>query len=394
MAKTIDRRRFLKLGTATAGLALGCGQSNPAPPPDDGPLTMRYRPLGATGLEVSEIAFGAHGVDNASLMAAALEAGINTFCTSGRYMDGREEEALGEAMARIGVPRDQVVILTGNPPPKPGETVDSILKDMDASLKRLGTDHIDIYCNAQVESPDDVLAEPLFEAFERAYKAGKVRNLGIAGHHGGMQECLEAGIDCGQYQVFFTKYDFVSYPEQDEILNRAAAQGIGTMVFKVGAGNRKHEIKDLEQDGLSFHQATLKWALGRPEIASVAVTLTSFDQIQNSVAAIGERLKTAETAMLRRYADEMRHRYCRFCTTCEAGCPHGVAVAEVMRYEMYFNCYGRKSEATRLYRELPENVSASACADCWGPCDTVCPFGREVREGLLDAHARLDLRQA
>jgi aryl-alcohol dehydrogenase-like predicted oxidoreductase len=394
MAETIDRRRFLELGAATAGLALGCGRSTPEPPPNDAPLTMRYRPLGATDLEVSEIAFGAHGVDNAWLMGAALEAGINTFCTSGRYMDGREEEALGDAITRIGTPRDKIVILTGNPPPKAGETVESISAEIDASLRRLRTDVIDIYCNAQVESRSDVLAEPLFEAFERARKAGKVRHLAIAGHHGGMQDFLDAGIECGQYQVFFTKYDFVSYPEQDEILNRAAARGIGTMVFKVGAGNRKHEIKDLESGGLSFHQATLKWALGHPEVASVAVTLTNFDQIRESVAAVGRELAGAETAMLRRYADEMRHRYCRFCTTCEAACPHGVAVAEIMRYEMYFSCYGREKEAMRLYQRLPGAATAATCAACRGPCTTACPFGREVRAGLLDAHARLDLRQA
>ena len=393
MAETIDRRRFLELGAATAGLALGCGPGNHEPPPNDAPPTMRYRPLGATGLQVSEIAFGAHGVDNASLMAASLEAGINTFCTSGRYMDGREEEALGEAIARIGTPRDRIVILTGNPPPKAGDTVDSITADIDASLIRLRTDTLDIYCNAQVESPRDVLSEPLFEAFERAKQAGKVRHLALAGHHGGMQDCLEAGIECGQYQVFFTKYDFVSYPEQDEILNRAAAKGIGTMVFKVGAGTRKHEIKDLEAGGLSFQQATLKWALGHPEVASVAVTLTTFDQIHESVAAVGNGLVAAETAMMRRYADEMRRRYCRFCTTCETGCPHGVAVAEIMRYEMYLSCYGREKEAMRLYGELPHAARAGACTGCQGPCDAACPFGREVRAGLLDAHARLDRRQ-
>ena len=394
MAKPIDRRRFLELGAATAGLALGCGRGDPEPPAEDLPLTMRYRPLGNTGLEVSEIAFGAHGVDNASLMAAALEAGINTFCTSGGYMDGREEEALGDAIARIGTPRDTIVILTGEPPPGAGDTVETISAKIDASLKRLRTDFIDVYCNAQVESTSDVLSEPLFEAFERAKKAGKVRHLAIAGHHGGMQDFLEAGIECGRYDVFFTKYDFVSYPDQDEILNRAAAKGIGTMVFKVGAGNRKHEIEDLEKGGLSFHQATLKWALGHPEVASVAVTLTNFDQIRESVAAVGSGLAAAETAMLRRYADEMRHRYCRFCTTCEAGCPHGVAVAEIMRYEMYFSCYGRESEAMRLYGRLPDTRNAEACADCHGSCDAACPFGREVRAGLLNAHARLDFRRA
>jgi len=393
MAEPIDRRSFLKIGTATAGFALGCGRDRPAPPTDAVPVAMRTRPLGATGLEVSEIAFGAHGVENASLMAAALEAGITTFCTSGGYMDGREEEALGDAIARIGTPRDKIVILTGEPPPRAGDTVDTLTAKIDASLKRLRTDVIDVYCNAQVESTNDVLSEPLFEAFERARSAGKIRHLAVAGHHGGMQEFLEAGIDCGRYDVLFTKFDFVSYPEQDEILDRAAARGIGVMVFKVGAGNRTHEIEDLEAGGLSFHQATLKWALGHPEIASVAVTLTSFDKIRESVAAIGSGLAAAETAMLRRYADEMRHRYCRFCTTCEAGCPHGVAVAEIMRYEMYLSCYGRESEAVALYRRLPDAATAAFCADCRAPCDAACPFGREVRAGLVDAHLRLGRRR-
>jgi predicted aldo/keto reductase-like oxidoreductase len=90
----------------------------------------------------------------------------------------------------------------------------------------------------------------------------------------------------------------------------------------------------------------------------------------------------------------MRHRYCRFCTTCEAACPHGVAVAEIMRYEMYFSCYGREREATRLYRQLPQSATAATCAGCRGPCNAACPFGREVRAGLLEAHAQLDLRQA
>ena len=166
------------------------------------------------------------------------------------------------------------------------------------------------------------------------------------------------------------------------------------MVFKVGAGYRKHEIEDLEKGGLSFHQATLKWALGHPGVASVAVTLTNFDQIRTSVAAVGSGLEAAEVAMMRRYADEMVHRYCRFCTTCEAACPHGVAVAEIMRYEMYFSCYGREKEAMRLYRQLSDATTAATCADCRGPCDATCPFGREVRAGLLDAHARLDFRRA
>jgi predicted aldo/keto reductase-like oxidoreductase len=393
MGTTLDRRAFLKLSAVSAGAAIGCrgrgsdGEEGAAPP------AMRYRRLGATGLEVSEVAFGAHQVENPTLMAAALEAGINTVCTSGGYRDGREETAFGEAMTRIGVPRDKVVILTGNDL-RPNETVESWLTGLEASLKRLRTDFLDIYYNAMVQTPDQVRSEVLFEAFERARQAGKVRFLGVSGHHGGLQDCLEAALDSGRYDVFFIKYDFVSYPDQDRILRRAAERGIGTMVFKTNAGNRQREIKDLEAGGLSFKQATIRWALSNPDVASVAVTMNTFDDIDQAVAAVGSGLAAAEVAMLRRYADEMYDQYCRFCATCESSCPHGVAVADVMRYAMYFQYYGREREAMHLYGELPPPATAAACRGCAGDCDGDCPFGRQVRAGLVDAHRRLSWNRA
>ncbi|MGD8440535.1 MAG: aldo/keto reductase [Holophagae bacterium] len=388
MGTTLDRRGFLKLGAASAGAALGCHGGAVEVADGAPPGEMRYRPLGATGLRVSEVAFGAHGVDNAALMAAALEAGVNTFCTSGGYLDGREESALGDALARIGPPRDEIVILSGADP-RPSDTVESWLEGIDASLQRLQTDYLDVFYNAMVQTPDQVRSEVVLEGFERARAAGKIRHLGVSGHHGGLEDCLEAAIGIESYDVFFTKYDFVSYPDQDDLLRRAAERGIGTMVFKTDAGHRQKEIKDLEAGGLSFKQATIRWALGNPDVASVAVTMTSFDEIERAVGAVGVGLTSAEVAMLRRYADEMYDQYCRFCATCEASCPNHVAVAEIMRYDMYFQYYGREKEAMRLYRELPDRATAAVCRDCSGACDAGCPFGRQVRLGLKDAHERL-----
>ncbi|HSN53333.1 MAG TPA: aldo/keto reductase [Candidatus Sulfomarinibacteraceae bacterium] len=388
MASTLDRRRFLTLGAASAGAALGCRGGAEEVVDSTEPEPMRYRPLGATGLKVSEVAFGAHGVDNPAVMAAALEAGVNTFCTSGGYLDGREETALGEALARIGPPRDSIVILSGADV-RPGDTVESWLEGIDASLLRLGTDHLDVYYNAMVQTPDQVRSEVVLEGFERAHAAGKIRHLGVSGHHGGLQDCLEAALETEPYRVFFTKYDFVSYPDQDELLHRAAERGIGTLVFKTNAGNRQREIKDLEKGGLSFKQATIRWALGNPDVASVAVTMTSFDELADAVGAAGPGLSAPEVAMLRRYADEMYDQYCRFCASCEAECPHHVAVADIMRYAMYFTYYGREKEAMRLYRELPSEATAAVCRSCSGACDRACPFGRRVRAGLVEAHASL-----
>ncbi len=389
----IDRRRLLQLGAAASGLLVGCGASPEAPAGAAAPAEMRYRPLGRTGLKVSELTFGSHGVDNPPLMQAALEAGVTTFFTSGEYLDGREEIAMGTAMKALGVRRENVVIITGSEVRR-GTTKSRVLAAIDGSLRRLGTDHIDVYTTFDVCSPADLQVDALYEAFDEARQAGKVKALALSGHCGGMQPCLEAAIADGRIEVLLFKYDFVSYPDVDEILHRAAEKGIGAVVFKTNAGARHKEIKDLEAGGLSFQRATVKWALGNPDISSVAVTITNFKQIRDLTAAVGSPLTTAEVAMLRRYAREMGDRYCRFCSSCEASCPGGVAVADVMRYAMYFSGYGREKEAMQRYRDLPRTRTAAACAGCAAPCEAACPFGRPVHAELVAAHRMLSLTEA
>lgn len=392
-SKTVDRRNFLKLGAVASGVVVsGCGPSEESETPP-ATLELGYRPLGDTGLQVSEVAFGAHGIGRPDLMRAALDAGINTFCVSGNYLDGLEEKALGEAMSAVGAYREKVVIVTGSTF-HGGTSTQRVLDEIDASLRRLGTDHIHVFLIGEVRTPDDLRVEAFYEAFDRAKQAGKIRHIGLSSHAGGMQACMNAAIDDGQIEVFFIKYDFVSYPDQDEILRRAAERGIGTMVFKTNAGNRQAEIKDLEAGGLSFPQATVKWALTNSYVASVAVSMSNFDTIRQYSAAAGTTLSAAEFAMLRRYADEMYDKYCRFCAECEASCPHGVAVADINRYAMYFSGYGREKEAMRRYHALSERCSAQACDDCSGPCDAACPFGRSVRSELLAAHRQLSFREA
>ena len=128
------------------------------------------------------------------------------------------------------------------------------------------------------------------------------------------------GILKNRFRVLLTKYDFASYPDQDEILSRANSKGIGTLVFKTGAGNREKEIKDLEAGGLSYKQATIKWALTNPNVASVCVKITNFSQIREYAEAASTKISEPEIAMLRTYAEQMYDQYCRFCSTCEASC--------------------------------------------------------------------------
>ena len=93
--------------------------------------------------------------------------------------------------------------------------------------------------------------------------------------------------------------------------------------------------------------------------------------------------------MLRNYAEQMYDKYCRFCSTCEARCPHQVAVADVMRYAMYFKYYGREKDSMERYGKLPGECPAASCDDCSAPCDSACPFGRQVQDELVEAHRLL-----
>jgi predicted aldo/keto reductase-like oxidoreductase len=129
-------------------------------------------------------------------------------------------------------------------------------------------------------------------------------------------------------------------------------------------------------------------------VASVCVKVSNFSQIREYAEAAASKITEAEVAMLRHYAGQMYDKYCRFCGTCEASCPHEVAVADVMRYAMYFKYYGREKDSMELYGELPSECRAASCDDCSGSCNAACPFGRRVRDELVEAHRLLSFARA
>jgi len=389
--RPLDRRDFLRIGAMTAGAALGgtaLGNDEPVVPESAKPGPMPRRALGKTGLSVSEIAFGSYGFDNPALLTSVLDAGINLVCTCADYQDGQAETSIGEAIGKLGARRDELVLFTGKKI-HAETTKQEILDSIDTSLRRLQTDRVEIFRTHNVGEPSDLANEALFEAFASAKQAGKALHLGLSGHRGGLQDCLEAAIEDGRFEVFLCKYDFASYADQDAILRRAAEAGIGMIAFKTNAGARQKEIKDLEAGGLSHDQAAAKWALSNPDVASVCASITNFDQIEEFRGAAGSALGGAEAAMLRRYAREMSDQYCRFCASCEAACPHGVGVADVMRYAMYFKYYGREKDSMRLYSRLQAGKRAGTCLNCDAPCQGSCPFDRRIRPGLVDAHRML-----
>ena len=159
---------------------------------------MRYKLLGQTGLYVSELClgtmtFGGKGYwevmgnlrqDTAtSLVKEAFDAGINFIDTANVYSFGESEEILGQAIKDLGLPRDELIIATKSTgimnelPNGRGQSRHHIMNEVDASLKRLQVDHIDLY---QLHGFDPLTPlEESLSALNDLVRSGKVRYIGL-----------------------------------------------------------------------------------------------------------------------------------------------------------------------------------------------------------------------
>ena len=92
--------------------------------------------------------------------------------------------------------------------------------------------------------------------------------------------------------------------------------------------------------------------------------------------------------LLEHYAAAATNDYCRMCETCLPRCPQGVAVADILRFRMYYKNYGHREDARELYAGLPAARQVSACSGC-GWCEPACPNKLAIVEKLREAHGLL-----
>lgn len=201
---------------------------------------MKYRKLGSTGLEISEVGFGAWAIggnvhgnsygptdDDESLraIAVALNFGCTFFDTADCYGHGHSEELLGQALQGR---RPNVVIATKggsdfyNQPPRLNFTESHLIFAVEQSLRRLGTDYIDLY---QLHNPPFTLLEHgrFFEPLEKLKAQGKIRHYGISIHD--PQEGLMA-MKAGKPAAIQVVYNYLHRDAAEELFPRALAEGV------------------------------------------------------------------------------------------------------------------------------------------------------------------------
>jgi aryl-alcohol dehydrogenase-like predicted oxidoreductase len=317
-------------------MALSCGIEATV---TDSVEHMRYRQLGSSDLQVSEISLGSWmtyggGVDrqrSEACVATAFDAGVNFIDTANVYSGGRAEEFLGEVLADR--PRDSYVLATKLFFPMSetdrGLSRQQVLKQIDASLARLRTDHVDLY---QCHRYDwDTPLEETMEALSEVVRAGKARYLGFSEWP---PEKIEEALNLPGVEKFVSSQPQYSMiwrgPERDVIPVCAAngisqivwsplAQGILTGKYEPGrppptdsraSSEQMNHFMDAAGDdtllervqqlrpiadglGLSMAQLALAWVLREQNVASAIIGASRPEQVVDNAAASGVELDEA-----------------------------------------------------------------------------------------------------
>ena len=261
---------------------------------------MQYVKLGRTGLDVSPVAVGTMtygepdrgypawslGEDDARpLIKRALDAGINFFDTANMYSAGSSEEILGRAL-RGFADRDEVVIATKvaapmrSGPNGMGLSRKEIMSEVEHSLRRLGTDYIDLYQIHRFDSRTP-LTETL-EALNDLVRAGKVRYLGASSMHAYQFASalhLQRHNGWARFVSMQDHYNLLAREEEREMLRLCAEEGVGVIVYSPLARGLLARPWGAE--------ATARWTLDAPAAERVLYTPATADSDHAIVDAVG-----------------------------------------------------------------------------------------------------------
>jgi hypothetical protein len=355
---------------------------------------MRYRTLGRTGLRVSEIGFGGYPVSDPDIVLYALDRGVNYIDTSNCYRGGASETVIGQALKGR---RDRFVVATkwcphhvGKPPKR-----QTYLDQVDASLRRLHTDHVDIVLNHEVgknsddEGPVRLDNPEMHEAFVTARRAGKVRFLGVSGHDPDLMQVMHHAVDSGRFDVLLCRYSFLDYPDQDRLIARARERNVGFVAMKTLAGAKGADLDRFRDRHVTFKQAALKWVLSNAAVSNLVISINSRRQVDEYAAASGRPIEAADLAVLRDYEAEFSTQVCRYSGACLPACPQGVRIADILRFKMYHDEYRQEARAIESYARLVAEERAAHCRHCSGFCEAACHYDLPIRSLMIRAHETL-----
>lgn len=350
----------------------------------------RYNPFGKMGINTSDIIFGAGNISSQHVVRYAYDLGINVFDTAEGYMNGRSEELVGKALKDV---RKKAVIITKLGFHRPDEKREkkAVIERMNACLKRLQTDYVDIAYFHAINDMELVKNDEVRGAFEQLKKEGKIRFTGFSTHDAKvtLKEALKPEFKDFVEAVLFM-YSHMDGKEIEPLISKIRARGIGTVAMKVLAGGKQGKLKSFITKDVGYPEAATRWVLSNKDVDCAVLSMATFAHVEEYVKISGKKLSHGDLAVLKRYSKEVDNLYCRVsCNQCESSCPQNVAISNVMRYGMYFEDYGHEKRAIEHYAGLNKKQKPLGCNTCSGYCNTACPHGLQVKDKLLTIHENL-----
>ncbi len=316
---------------------------------------MRNKPLGRTGLFVSELCLGtmtfggSSGIwgqigdlqqnDAERLVGQALDAGVNFIDTADVYAGGVSEQITGQALKNLKVARDSVVVATkvfgdtGSGPNARGLSRSHIVDGVKASLRRMQLDHIDLYQLHGVDAATPI--EETLRALDQLVRHGHVRYIGVS-NWAAWQIAKALGISerlgLARFESLQAYYSVAGRDLERELIPMLRSEGVGLMVWsplaggllsgkyakdaKGEAGSRRSNFDFPPVDrprgdacieamrpiaqahGVSVAQVALAWLLHQPQVTSVIVGAKRPEQLADNLGAAKLVLSAAELAQL------------------------------------------------------------------------------------------------
>jgi uncharacterized protein len=348
---------------------------------------LATRKLGSTGFETTEIGMGCMNMRDPALVNAALDAGINYLDTAWVYMRGRNEEVVGQVMKDR---RDGIFLSTKALVREPG----AVATQIEESLKRLNTDHVDMLHFHAIDDVERVQNEEYLRAFETVKKQGKTRFIGVS-THSNQEKVIDATVATEIYDAVLVGYNYFSPAGVGKAIERARKAGLATIGMKnlLNPATRPwaelDDIRTPEQktEGVTAGQALIAWALENPYLDTTVPGVTSFEQLDDDVAVMGMDLSFGNRDELRRFGEGISPHYCRGvagCTGCDDQCPNGLCVRDINRCLAYANGYGDPDLAREQYETLPADRNLTACGDC-DECTVRCVHGLDLTANIRQA---------
>mgnify|MGYP000082397702 CR=1 FL=1 len=355
---------------------------------------MRYRRLGATGLEVSVIGFGAIKLPEITVEEAvrvlnrALDLGINFIDTARSYRDSE---------AKIGVAlkdrRDEFYIATKTH----SRDEDGAMKDLEISLRELKTDYIDVYQLHTVSSKElyrKVMSSGgALAALKRARQKGLIGHIGITIHRD--LDVMRWAIESGEFETIMLAYNPLDPEgvEREGILELAKEYGLGVIAMKPLSGGQlvmpETEMgRQLGNDPLV--RGCLRYVLSNDAVSTVIPGMKRVEEVEENVSVadmpipMSEEEKRELFKLIGSLGREFRYgQVCLRCGYC-LPCPQGIPIPEVFRaYDAYLNYPDEVREVgLRIYASLP--VKPDACVEC-RLCVAKCPAGIDIPARLKEA---------